>query len=223
MSIAALVRRMAELGAPAEAIALAVEAIEAEQAKDTERKARRAEQKARERASKREHVARQSHDNAATVAPLSQDPSSPLAPPSFPPTPPNQPPYNPPTNQKPPKAPKGAGQAYSDAFERFWAVYPKRDGSNPKAPAFGKFATKVRGGADPEEIVAGALAYAHDMRGKDAQFVAQAVTWLNQERWNDHRPTAPPNAQQRLTLVQTGPPVLSPEEVEEQMRQAGFS
>lgn len=97
MSIAALIRRMAELGAPAEAIALAVEAIEAEQTKDAERRARRAEQKAGERASKREHVARQSHDNAATVAAVSHDPSPPLVPPAFPPAPPNHPPYNPPT------------------------------------------------------------------------------------------------------------------------------
>lgn len=61
MSIAALVRRMAEAGAPPEAIALAVEAVEAEQAKEAARKAKRAGQKRQER-DRRATVAATSHD-----------------------------------------------------------------------------------------------------------------------------------------------------------------
>lgn len=49
MSIAALIRRMSDLGASAEAIAVAVEAVEAVEAKDAERRAKRAAQKAKER------------------------------------------------------------------------------------------------------------------------------------------------------------------------------
>ena len=92
MSIAALIRRMSELGAPAEAIALAVEAIEAEQAKDAARRAKRAEQKARERATKSDKVAtvaRQSCGEGATVADTDLAPPTPrkeitLVPPSGP-------------------------------------------------------------------------------------------------------------------------------------------
>jgi hypothetical protein len=64
MSIVELMRRMRELGAPPEAIELAVKAIEAEQKKDAERRAKRAAQKARERAAKSENGS----DSRATVA-----------------------------------------------------------------------------------------------------------------------------------------------------------
>jgi hypothetical protein len=64
MSIVELMRRMRELGAPPEAIELAVEAIEAEQKKDAERRAKRAAQKAKERAKRDE----EGSDSRATVA-----------------------------------------------------------------------------------------------------------------------------------------------------------
>jgi hypothetical protein len=99
------------------------------------------------------------------------------------------------------------------AFEKFWNAYPKRDGANPRMPAFKKFDAKVRAGADPAEIEAGAVAYARAMSGKDPQFVAQAVTWLNQERWKDH--TGPPVQPTVYTL----PPlkILTDAELEAQM------
>lgn len=50
MSIAALIRDMAAAGATPEAIAIAVDAIEAVNAREAERKAKRARQKAEERA-----------------------------------------------------------------------------------------------------------------------------------------------------------------------------
>lgn len=46
MTIADIIRRMAEAGAPPEAIAIAVEAIETARAADVERRKKRAEQKA---------------------------------------------------------------------------------------------------------------------------------------------------------------------------------
>jgi uncharacterized protein YdaU (DUF1376 family) len=96
------------------------------------------------------------------------------------------------------------------AFEKFWNAYPKRDGANPRMPAFKKFDAKVRAGADPVEIEAGAVAYARAMVGKDPQFVAQAVTWLNQDRWKDH--TGPPVQ----PVVYTKPPmkILTEAEIE---------
>jgi len=75
-----------------------------------------------------------------------------------------------------------------EAFKEFWGAYPKREGANPKAPAEQKFANAVKAGADPKEIVAAAGRYAEEIRrgGKEAKFVAQAVTWLNQKRWEDY-------------------------------------
>lgn len=70
MSIASLIRRMADAGAPPEAIALAVEAIEAEQAKDAARRASAAGRKARQRAG-------QSRDSHATNEEQGEDRVSP--------------------------------------------------------------------------------------------------------------------------------------------------
>ena len=68
MSIASLIRAMGEAGATPEAIALAVDAIEAEKAKDAARRAKRADDRKRQRADKAATVARQGGDKAATVA-----------------------------------------------------------------------------------------------------------------------------------------------------------
>lgn len=70
-------------------------------------------------------------------------------------------------------------------FERFWVSYPSRGRnlSNPKAPARTKFFLKVRQGHDPDRIIRGALAYAQSRRGDEPRFTKQAVTWLNQEEW----------------------------------------
>lgn len=79
-----------------------------------------------------------------------------------------------------------------DQFEIFWRAYPSRGShSNPKKPARVKFEAAVKRGADPAAIVRGARAYAvhveHD--GVNSRYVAQATTWLSQERWNDAQQT----------------------------------
>lgn len=71
-----------------------------------------------------------------------------------------------------------------EKFEEFWSTYPRRKG-NPKKPAGQKFAAAVKRGVDPDQIIAGAEAYARSVSGKDPQFTAMATTWLNQERWSD--------------------------------------
>lgn len=79
---------------------------------------------------------------------------------------------------------------------QFWPAYPKRgDAANPKKPARDKFVRLVIAGRDPRTIIAAALRYGAIERtagraGTDK--VAQALTWLNQERFNDYPATAPP-------------------------------
>jgi uncharacterized protein YdaU (DUF1376 family) len=90
--------------------------------------------------------------------------------------------------------------------ERFWKAYPSRgDAANPKAPALEKFARAVKSGADPEEIIAAAGRYAEIERRAGragTEKVAQAVTWLNQRRWQDYAAAAPPCASSpSLTFV----------------------
>jgi hypothetical protein len=84
--------------------------------------------------------------------------------------------------------------AEKEQFEVFWRAYPSREQhANPKTPARKKFAAAIRSGADPADIVRAARAYraAIQATGTDPRFVAQAVTWLNQERWTDQPPPAP--------------------------------
>ena len=76
-------------------------------------------------------------------------------------------------------------------FGRFWAVYPPRLGSNPKAPAEMKFLRAVAAGIDPEMLIGSAKAYAAAIKAtkqENTPYVAQAVTWLNQQRWQDYKP-----------------------------------
>lgn len=79
-----------------------------------------------------------------------------------------------------------------DPFEDFWKSYPRRDGANPKAPARKKFLAAVKSGADPQTIIAGARRYAAECQSKQqigTPYVAQAITWLNQQRWGDYQPS----------------------------------
>lgn len=76
-----------------------------------------------------------------------------------------------------------------EAFEKFWSVKPKRRGSNPKDLARIKFTRCVVNGCDPEKIISAAQQWAAQERenGKDGtEYVAMAVTWLNQKRFNDY-------------------------------------
>jgi hypothetical protein len=80
-------------------------------------------------------------------------------------------------------------------FERLWKAYPRRDGANPKSPAKRKFIGAVRSGAEPLAIISAAESYAGEEAARDrvgTPYVAQAVTWLNQRRWEDFAPGESP-------------------------------
>ena len=93
----------------------------------------------------------------------------------------------------------------------FWPAYPKREGENPKKPARKAFIVAVKSGHDPTAIVAGAKHYAAEMqriKHVGTRYVAQAVTWLHQARWEDHQQTAPPNGEPAYLQAPTGMPSL---------------
>ncbi len=80
-----------------------------------------------------------------------------------------------------------SSQEVEEAFEGYWRVYPRRLGANPKNPAFKKFSALVLAGISPATITAGAKNYAAADAGKiGTPYIAQAVTWLNQRRWEDY-------------------------------------
>jgi uncharacterized protein YdaU (DUF1376 family) len=77
-------------------------------------------------------------------------------------------------------------KAAEKEFEIFWAEYPKRDGANPKQPAFKSWISAVKAGADPAAIIAGIRLYARNPNTKPGTpYVPMASTWLNQKRWTD--------------------------------------
>lgn len=82
-----------------------------------------------------------------------------------------------------PKVPRGTEP---EGFAEFWAAYPKRDGDNPRKTALRAYATAVRQGADPPQILRAVRAHASDLAAKGklgTEFVPQASTWLNQARF----------------------------------------
>lgn len=101
-------------------------------------------------------------------------------------------------------APKPGQKAVKVWFEEFWAVYPQRKGANPRKTAFAKFESRVRAGADPAAIIAAAGRYAAELKadGKIASpFVAQAATWLNQDRFEDYAKPADAAATGPISLI----------------------
>jgi len=76
------------------------------------------------------------------------------------------------------------------AMADFWRAYPSRaPHPNPRKPAQRSFEAALKRGADRAAIVRGAENYSRyvDEHVADRRHVAQAVTWLNQERWKDHQ------------------------------------
>lgn len=86
---------------------------------------------------------------------------------------------------------------YSDVFEEFWKLYPKGSG---KTAAFKNWNTLIKNKVNPESLVIAAKGYAKAMKGKDAQYILMASTFLgSQKRYEDYlgtmeddKPTRPP-------------------------------
>ena len=99
------------------------------------------------------------------------------------------------------------------AFEKFWDLYPSRSpASNPKKLALDAFRRKVEAGALVEDILRGVEGFAAAVKQQQRQdgekynprgAVCQAVTFLNQERYNDYGTQAekPLTEEQRAVLA----------------------
>jgi hypothetical protein len=86
--------------------------------------------------------------------------------------------------------------AIDDEFQKFWAAYPKRDGANPKSPARKAYLSALKSGTEAPAILAGAGEYGRRERERiGTPYIAQAVTWLRQRRWEDYA-VGPPDAAQ---------------------------
>ncbi len=73
-------------------------------------------------------------------------------------------------------------------FLELWSVYPKRLGSNPKAPARLRFCRLIANGESADRIIEAARLYAIEeekRKAADRRFIPMLVTWLNQKRWQE--------------------------------------
>lgn len=99
-----------------------------------------------------------------------------------------------------------SGVPKKSRFDEFWAAYPSRGAAaNPKAPAQAKFETAVKNGADPDQIILGAVNFARERRasGNDGtEFVMQATKFLNQRVWEGFQ-VAPRSRAPTLDLGET--------------------
>jgi hypothetical protein len=88
-----------------------------------------------------------------------------------------------------PKQSSSGQYEYPEAFERAWAEYPSRDGSNPKVGAYSAFRSRVATGAVPDQLVIAAEHYRRHCQSRDIEgtsFVQQAATfWGPSEPWRE--------------------------------------
>jgi len=70
---------------------------------------------------------------------------------------------------------------YSDDFNHWWNLYPRKDGSKKKAfESFEKVIDKL---LTFDELYSFTVKYKQAVYGKDQDFIPHATTWLNQRRW----------------------------------------
>jgi hypothetical protein len=78
-----------------------------------------------------------------------------------------------------------------DRFAEFWEVFPKHVA---KQAAERRWKVLIARGVDPSAIIAGAAAYADEVRRdhKERQFIKQPDGWMNAGRWEDEPAPVPP-------------------------------
>ena len=178
MSIATLIRKMAEAGAPPEAIAIAVEAIEAAVAEATEKEADR---KARDRDRKRAQKDAAGNSVEIPRKILGTSVEIPAEPPLS--RPPNENKSNPPTHTPPDITTRARKAGPTDAdFEAWWSAYPRKVEKVAARKAFERAWNLVEQPDKLATLIEAATAYAVRT---DPGFVKHPTTWLNKGCWAD--------------------------------------
>lgn len=83
-----------------------------------------------------------------------------------------------------------------EIFDRFWDIYPRREGKGAAKAAFVKV---LRRGVTVETVLAGASRLRNDPNLPERQYVCHPTTWLNQGRWEDD--PLPPRNEERSPAV----------------------
>jgi hypothetical protein len=72
---------------------------------------------------------------------------------------------------------------YIRQFEELWLEYPKKVNKVEAEKAY----IRALKEADHETLISGVKRYSKSVRGKDAEYIAHAATWLNDKRWQDEQ------------------------------------
>jgi hypothetical protein len=83
---------------------------------------------------------------------------------------------------------KAADSNNEEAFQKFWAAYPRRVSKGHARKAW-DVATKR--GVDPEAMIAGAGRYAIQRQDQDPKYTKHPATWINGSCWEDEPDGAP--------------------------------
>ncbi len=79
-----------------------------------------------------------------------------------------------------------------EAFDRFWAARPKREGDNSRQEAQKSFFRLIAAGVDPDQIIRAAVEWAEQSKNvKDKRSIPMASTWLNQRRFEGENYSQP--------------------------------
>lgn len=77
----------------------------------------------------------------------------------------------------------------SNAFERFMAAFPEREGGQDVEQARPAWSRAVKH-ETPEALIGAAAAYARAVEGRPRRYVMSARRWLNERRWRDVAPVS---------------------------------
>jgi len=84
-------------------------------------------------------------------------------------------------NKKPQLTSNNKPIIYTDNFNEWWNLYPRKDGSKKKAfELFDKLTDKV---INFDELYSYTVQYKQSVHEKDQKFIPHATTWLTQRRW----------------------------------------
>jgi len=69
---------------------------------------------------------------------------------------------------------------YSEKFQIFWSIYPRKIGKKTSYKSWSKYDEKHH-----DKILYGAQRFAEQSLNTEEKYIPHATTWLNQERWMD--------------------------------------
>jgi hypothetical protein len=88
----------------------------------------------------------------------------------------------------------------TNAFERFMAAFPEREGGHELEQARQAWSRAMQR-ETPETLIAAADAYARAVEGRPKRYVMSARRWLNESRWRDAAPVSAPSRPPAAPLV----------------------